>query len=247
MAPRNRILAPRVAPRADASSKSKKREWANKMLSRGESEGQDFFHARKRTSPLRPLLNTRFNASRLIVRFAMVAAVVLFTETFTVAVGDASGGHFSQQQISSYIKTVTSELEVSKNWSANFGTTTSGKLYCNPVVLGEGVRSGNYGLYTWFTCSAMHKLDTANVTRTELTCTGFSSPVWIEPKAGKINYQPVVNGADYSSFRTSAPTSIQTLMDANYNRLNSGQSRVLVARAVQGTQVNTAISSTICQ
>ena len=225
----------------------KRREWANKMLSCGESEGQDFFHARKRISRLRPLLNTRFNASRLIMRFAMVATVVLFTETFTVAVGDASGGHFSQQQISSYLKSVTSDLEVSKNWSANFGTTASGKLYCHPVVLGEGVRAGNYGLYTWFTCSAIHKLDTTKLTKTEISCTGFSSPVWIEPKAGKINYQPVVSGADYAAFRSSAPISIQILMDANNTRLSSDQSRVLVARAVQGTQVNTPISSTICQ
>ena len=217
------------------------------MLSRGRSDGQDSLHARKPTSRFQSPLNRRAISARAILRIATIAAILLFTETFAVAVGDASGGHFSQQQICSYIKTVTSELEVSKNWSANFGTTGSGKLYCHPVVLGEGVRAGNYGLYTWFTCSAMHKLDTTNITRTEISCTGFSSPVWIEPKAGKINYQPVISGADYSAFRSSAPMSIQTLMDSNNTRLNSSQSRVLIARAVQGTQVNTAISSTTCQ
>ena len=217
------------------------------MLNRGRSGGRDRLPARKRTSRFHPPRKRRAISARAILRIATIATVVLFTETIAVAVGDASGGHFSQQQISSYLKSVTSDLEVSKNWSANFGTTASGKLYCHPVVLGEGVRAGNYGLYTWFTCSAIHKLDTTKLTRPEISCTGFSSPVWIEPKAGKINYQPVVSGADYAAFRSSAPVSIQILMDANNTRLSSGQNRVLVARAVQGTQVNTPISSTICQ
>lgn len=217
------------------------------MLSIGRSDGQDTLHARSKPFRFQPPVATGAFSTRTILRIAIIAAVVLFTETFVVAVVDASGGHFSQRQISSYIKTVTSELEVSKNWSANFGTIASGKLYCHPVVLGEGVRDGNHGLYTWFTCSAMHKLDTANITRTEISCTGFSSPVWIEPKDGKINYQPVVSGADYNAFRSSAPMSIQTLMDTNNVRLNSGQSRILVGRATQGTQVNTAIPSNVCQ
>ncbi len=217
------------------------------MLSRGRSDRQDRLYARKGPFRFQPPRAMRAFSMRAILRIVMIATVVLFTETFAVAVGDASGGHFSQQQISSYVKTVTSELEVSKNWSTNFGTIASGKLYCHPVVLGEGVRDGNYGLYTWFTCSAMHKLDTTNITRTEISCTGFSSPVWIEPKAGKINYQPVISGADYTAFRSSAPVSIQTLMDTNNIRLKSGPSRILVGRAIQGTQVNTATSSNICQ
>ncbi|MBI3428636.1 MAG: hypothetical protein HY050_00960 [Actinobacteria bacterium] len=186
-------------------------------------------------------------SKRAMLRIALIATITLFTETFTVAVGDASAGHFSQQQISSYLRTVTSELEVSKNWSASFGTATAGKLYCYSVVLGEGVRAGNNGLYTWFTCSAIHKLDTSSLTRTDIPCTGFSSPVWIEPKAGKISYQPVISTADYSTFRTSAPKSIQAVMDANYTRLKSGQNRVVVARAVQGSQVNGPGTSNICQ
>lgn len=120
-------------------------------------------------------------------------------------------------------------------------------MYCHSVVLGEGVRAGNYGLYTWFTCSAMHKLDTSNASKTDISCTGFSSPVWIEPRAGKVKYQPAISNADYLALRMSAPATIQTVMDANYTQLNSNQSRVLIARAVQGKQENSAIASTACQ
>jgi len=182
-----------------------------------------------------------------VARVAMVLALIVFTQSFSVAMGDASTGHFSQQQISSFVKTVTNEIEVSKNWSASFGTSVGGKLYCHSVVLGEGVRAGKYGLYTWFTCSAMHKLDPSNASKTDISCTGFSSPVWIEPRAGKVKFQPVISNADYAALRTSAPVAIQTVMDANYTHLNSSQSRVLIARAVQGKQENSANSSTMCQ
>ncbi|MDP1711263.1 MAG: hypothetical protein Q8K86_02245 [Candidatus Nanopelagicaceae bacterium] len=182
-----------------------------------------------------------------MARTAMVLTLILITQNFSVAMGDASNGHFSQQQISSFVKSVTNDIEVSKNWSASFGTSTSGKLYCHSVVLGEGLRAGNFGLYTWFTCSAMHRLDTSNASKTDISCTGFSSPVWIEPRAGKVKYQPVISNADYVALRSSAPATIQTVMDANYTELNSTKSRVVIARAVQGKQENSANSSTMCQ
>lgn len=217
------------------------------MSRSGRLDGQGFLHAHERTSPFQPALNIRQIPQRAVRRIAMVIALILLTQTFSAAVGDASTGHFSQQQISSYLKSVTSELEVSKNWSANFGTSTTSKLNCQSVVLGEGVRSGNYGLYTWFTCSAIRKLDTSNSTKSNISCTGFSSPVWIEPKAGRIKYQPVTTSADYSSFRSSAPTSVQTVMDANYSLLNLSPSRVVIARAVQGSPVSGPGTSNICQ
>lgn len=170
----------------------------------------------------------------ILVRVLLIVATIFVTETFTTAVGDASTGHFSQQQISSYVKTVTSQLSLSKNWNASFSANTSGKLYCNSVVLGEGVRSGNRGLYTWFTCSAMHKLDTSIISKATLSCTGFSSPVWIAPKQGGIIYQAVSSGSEYSVFRTTAPAAIQAVMDDNFKQLSAPQSRVLISRAVQG-------------
>lgn len=217
------------------------------MLRSRRWDGQEVLHAQRRTSPLHFSLNIAKSSKSTVARVAMVVALVLFTQTFSVAMGDASAGHFSQQQISSFLKTVTNDLEMSKNWSASFGTSASGKLYCHSVVLGEGVRAGNHGLYTWFTCSAMHKLDPSNASKTNISCTGFSSPVWIEPRAGKVKYQPVISNADYAALRTSAPATIQTVMDANYTQLNSNQSRVVIARAVQGKQENSATSSTMCQ
>ncbi|MDP1720127.1 MAG: hypothetical protein Q8L08_03900 [Candidatus Nanopelagicaceae bacterium] len=178
---------------------------------------------------------------------AAVVALILFAQTFGVAMGDASTGHFSQQQISSFIKTVTNDIEVGKNWSANFGTSANGKLYCHSVVLGEGVRDGNHGLYTWFTCSAIHRLDTANASKSNIPCTGFSSPVWIEPKASRVKYQSVTNSVEYAAFRATAPTTIQTVLDSNYAQVNSNQTRVVVARAVQGSRVSGATSPTMCQ
>lgn len=187
-------------------------------------------------------------ARNAMVRIVLIAATILVTETFTAAMGDASTGHFSQQQISSYMKTVTSQIELSKNWDTSFGMNTGGKLYCNSIVLGEGVRSGNRGLYAWFTCSAMHKLDTANASKANFTCTGFSSPVWIEPKPGRISYQAISSGAEYSVFRATAPATIQTVMDANFNQINGPQSRILISRAVQGTSTPSPSGESIsCQ
>lgn len=217
------------------------------MLRNGRWDGQEVLHAQRRTSPLHFSLNIAKNSKSTVARVSMVLALILFTQSFSIAMGDASTGHFSQQQISSFVKTVTNDIEVSKNWSASFGTSAGSKLYCHSVVLGEGVRAGKYGLYTWFTCSAMHKLDTSNASKADISCTGFSSPVWIEPRAGKVKYQPVITNADYAALRTSAPAAIQTVMDANYAQLNSDQSRVVIARAVQGKPENGAISSTMCQ
>lgn len=217
------------------------------MLRNGRWDGQEVLHAQRRTSPLHFSLNMAKSSKSTVARVSMVLALILFTQSFSVAMGDASTGHFSRQQISSFVKTVTNDMEVSKNWSARFGTSAGGTLYCHSVVLGEGVRAGNHGLYTWFTCSAMHKLDISSASKRDIACTGFSSPVWIEPRAGKVKYQPVISNADYVELRSSAPATIQTVMDANYNQLNSNQSRVLIARAVQGQQENSTASSTMCQ
>lgn len=217
------------------------------MLSRRSLVGQEVLTVQRRTSPLHFLPNRRAISKLALVRLALVLALAFTSQTFALAVGDASTGHFSQQQISSLLKTVTNEIEVSKNWSASFGTNRDAKLYCNSVVLGEGVRAGKFGLYTWFTCSAMHKLDVSDLSKPAIACTGFSAPVWIEPKAGKIKFQAVINDVDYSNFRASAPAKIQTVMDANYNQLNVGQARVLIARAIQGSHVNGQVSSNNCQ
>lgn len=181
-----------------------------------------------------------------ILRVALFVAVALLTETSYAASGDASTVHFSQKQITTFVKTVTTELELSKNWKSNFSNTAGSKLYCHSVVLGEGVRAGNPGLYTWFTCSAMHKLVAESAAPKALACTGFSSPVWIQPSSNSISYQTVAYGSQYSSFRSAAPVQIQTLMDSTYSQLNFRQSRVVIARATQGASTVSNQAST-CQ
>lgn len=168
------------------------------------------------------------------LKIALMVVALLFTETSYATSGHASSASFSKKQITSFVKTVTTELELSRNWKSSFSNTAGSKLYCNSVVLGEGVRAGSHGLYTWFTCSAMHKLDTTMSSNTTIACTGFSSPVWIQPSADAINFQAVSYGPEYQSFRTSAPAPVRSLMDSTYNQLNAGTPRLVIARATQG-------------
>ncbi|MEI9907123.1 MAG: hypothetical protein WDO06_03720 [Actinomycetota bacterium] len=114
-----------------------------------------------------------------IVHIALLIIAVLLAEASYAATSDATTGRFSEKQINSYIKIVTTELELSANRGSNFGASASSKLYCHPTVLGEGVRSGVHGLYTWYTCSAMHKLDLNEINSNGVPCTGFSLPIWI--------------------------------------------------------------------
>lgn len=180
------------------------------------------------------------------LKIALIVIALLFTETSYATSGNATSGSFSQKQITTFVKTVTTQLELSNNWKARFTNTAGSKLYCSSVLLGEGVRAGNRGLYTWFTCSAMHKLDTSKVSNTALACTGFSSPVWIQPTADSINFQAVSNGREYVAFRTAAPAPIKALMDSTYNQMNSGAPRVVVARATHGASTSRAAAQNNC-
>lgn len=183
-----------------------------------------------------------------ILKIALILVVLLFTETSYATNGNATAANFSQKQITTFISTVTTQLQLSKNWKSNFSDTASSKLYCNSVVLGEGVRAGNHGLYTWFTCSAMHKLDTTKTSSSAIVCTGFSSPVWIQPTRDSINFQAVSYGPEYTTFRTSAPTPVRVLMDSTYNQMNSEKPRVVIARATQGASSSVAANQTnTCQ
>jgi hypothetical protein len=188
-------------------------------------------------------------AHRVLTRVALIIAATLLTQGSTIASGDATTGHFSQRQISSYIQTVTSELQLSKNWQSNFGTPSAGSLYCSSSLLGEGVRAGIHGLYTWFTCSAMHKIDLASSTKDSLTCTGFSSPVWIQPGLNTVTYQAITSESEFAALKLTAPGPIQTALDATYNQVNQKSTRIVVGRAIGGnspTSKSTGPSS-FCQ
>ncbi len=221
------------------------------MLRDEKQNGRLISHVRRSASPLRSSARS-FSPYRAlknvsVLKVSLIILALLFTETSFAASGNATSGGFSQKQITNFVKTVTTELELSKNWKASFANTAGSKLYCNSIVLGEGVRAGNRGLYTWFTCSAMHKLDMAKASSTTLACTGFSTPVWIQPTATSIKFQSVSFGPEYLAFRTSAPAPVKSLMDSTYSQLNSGSPRVLVARATRGVATPSPAAQSSCQ
>ena len=222
------------------------------MLRDEKLNGRLVSYGQRSASPLQSTARTFSGLSRasknvLVLKIILLVLALLFAETSYAASGNAASGGFSQKQIATFVKTVTTELELSKNWKVSFAMTAGSKLYCNSAVLGEGVRAGNRGLYTWFTCSAMHKLDTSNISRTAIACTGFSSPVWIQPTASSINFQAVSFGPEYVAFRTSAPAPVQTLMDSTSNQLNYSAPRMIVARATRGASTSKATAEKSCQ
>ncbi len=180
------------------------------------------------------------------LRAGLLILATLLTQTSTIGVGDATPGHFSQKQISTALQTVTSELQLGKNWNSNFGAVSSSSHYCTASLLGEGVRSGVHGLYTWFTCSAMHKLE-ANPS--PLTCTGFSAPVWIQPSGNAITYQAISSGTEFLEFRAGAPAQIQKVLDQAFSQVNKVDTRIVIGRAVSGSTSNSkpATQPLLCQ
>lgn len=204
------------------------------MLTDEKLNGRLISYAQRSASPL----HSSSRASS-VLKIALIVLVLLLTETSHAANGNANSTSFSQKQITNFVKTVTTELELSKNWKSSFANTAGSRLYCSSIVLGEGFRAGNHGLYTWFTCSAMHKLENIKQSSSNIACTGFSSPVWIEPKANSINFKAVTTGPEYLAFRTSVPARVRTLMDANFNQMNLKQPRVIIARATQGAKTQT--------
>jgi len=198
---------------------------------------------------LRRSSSLRRRHNRAAFRAGLIIIATFFTQTTAIATGDATVGHFSQKQISSYIQTVTSELQLSKNWQTNFGTSASGSLYCASSLLGEGVRAGVRGLYTWFTCSAMHKLDLNAQSKDSISCTGFSSAVWIQPGLKSITYQAITSDSDFAQFRANAPAVIQNQLDASYNQVNQKSTRVIIGRAISGASTSSTSPSqpTLCQ
>lgn len=153
--------------------------------------------------------------------FSLLGVTVLTVLTIAVAaafapVGNAAAGHFSQNQVISYVKTVASEIELTNNRGPNLGTSAGSKLYCHPTVYGQGVRGGNDGLYVWVTCSAMRKLEVRASQSSTPMCTGFSAPLWIEASAKSVSYRAISSKSEYIAYRSSAPTEVQAALDATY-------------------------------
>ena len=149
----------------------------------------------------------------------LTIALVLTVESALAPTGTAAPIRFSETQINSYVKIVTAEIELTNNKGANFGASATNKLYCNPTVFGQGVRSGNQGLYVWVTCNSMRKLDLNALQSKKNTCSGFSVPVWIEATSTSVSYRAISSGPEYIAFRSSAPSDVQAALDATYNQI----------------------------
>lgn len=182
-----------------------------------------------------------------LLRLALILIAVFSLETTFTTAANAAPVHFSQAQINSYVKIVTAEIELTKNRGANFGALATSKLYCHPTVFGQGVRSGNAGLYVWVTCSAMRKLELSSIKSATPACSGFSVPVWIEANATKVSYRAISSGDEYIAFRSSAPSDVQTALDTQYNQIYVTGSHTPAPSVVQGKMGSSFASLAACK
>lgn len=190
--------------------------------------------------------NTANRAGR-IFNVALLVIALLFTESTFASTGDASTTHFSQQQITHYINTVATELQLSKGWKSSTGEDSGNSIYCQSQLLGQGRRAGSQGLYAWFTCSTMHQLDLSQANTSTLACTGFSSPVWIQPTAGSIKFQTISYATNYQKLKSSIPAKVRSQMEIAFSQLYPGQPRILIARATRGVSTAVASNPPLCQ
>jgi hypothetical protein len=186
-------------------------------------------------------------SSHFLLRLALVLVAVLSVETSFATAAHAAPLRFSQAQINSYVKIVTAEIELTNNRGANFGASATSKLYCHPTVFGQGVRSGNAGLYVWVTCSAMKKLELSSSRSSSPACTGFSVPVWIEANATKVSYRAISSGSEYIAYKSSAPSDVQIALDAQYNQIYASGSNTPAPSTVRGKTVASFASLASCK
>lgn len=182
-----------------------------------------------------------------LVKVALTIVLVMTMEATFASAGHAAPTSFSQSQIDSYVKIVTAEIELTNNRGANFGSSATNKLYCNPTVFGQGMRSGNQGLYVWVTCNAMRKLEINTLTGATNACSGFSIPVWIEANARSVSYRAISSGSEYIAFRSSAPSHIQVALDATYNQIYTSGKSAPTPKAIKGKTAASFAGLTSCK
>lgn len=182
-----------------------------------------------------------------LMQIALTIVFVMALQATFASSGNAALIHFSQAEINSYVKIVTAEIELTSNRGANFGSSASSKLYCNPTVFGQGMRSGNQGLYVWVTCSAMRKLELSTVKSNSGVCAGFSVPVWIEANATSVSYRAISSGAEYIAYRSSAPSDVQAALDATYKQIYASGRLAPSPKASEGKTAGSFASLASCK
>lgn len=216
------------------------------MFNDEKQDGRNLSTVRGSASPLRssaqslstlPRTNSNSpNVKSMVGKIAVIVLALIFSESAYASNSNATLPSFSEKRIAHLVKVATAKLELRKGSNAHFTKADGPKFHCNSIVLGEGIRSGNRGLYTWFTCSAMHKLTNESIANDNIPCTGFSAPVWIEPTKNSIHVQAITSEEQYLAFRASAPADIQTFMDSTFNQTSSYRTSVVIARATQGAK-----------
>jgi len=181
--------------------------------------------------------NSRTLPFKPYVKMSLIALVLVMVGGSNFSSIPALSPSFSTQQIDSYIKVVTIELEQSPSQIAQLGNFNKAKLSCSSVLLGEGERGGNRGLYTWFTCSGLHSVLAPSPINASFSCTGFSSAVWIQPSATSVNYAPVTNVAEYLSLRNSAPEAVQQKLNQSYSLVHTHSYVQVVGRAIRAVRI----------
>ncbi|HEX7404448.1 MAG TPA: hypothetical protein VF307_00820 [Candidatus Nanopelagicaceae bacterium] len=171
-----------------------------------------------------------------ILKWSLVALSMMIIGGSSSAPLTVANTSFSSKQIQLYIQVVTSNLEQNQGQGSSFGTFSQAKLSCYSVLLGEGERAGNPGLYTWFTCSGIHNPLSASSNPINFSCTGFSSAVWIQPAGNKVQYSAVTNTAQYVALRNAAPEEVQNKLTAAYNIFHQSANEAIVGHAIPATQ-----------
>jgi hypothetical protein len=166
------------------------------------------------------LVNPR-NMRPILKLGVIVLALIILGGSSSSPLSGATAS-FSNQEIQSYIQLVTNKLEQPGNHGVQLGTFNQAKLSCYPVLLGQGERAGNPGLYTWFTCSGIHKAVLASTNKKNFSCTGFSSAVWIQPAGKSVTFAAVTNDSQYLALKSSAPTAIQIKLTTAYSLVHQG-------------------------
>jgi len=176
------------------------------------------------------------NSMKPILKWGLVALSMIIIGGSSSAPLTAANTSFSSKQIQSYIQVVTSNLEQNQGQGSSLGTFSQAKLSCYSVLLGEGERAGNPGLYTWFTCSGIHNALAASAGAASFSCTGFSSAVWIQPAGNKVQYSAVTNTAQYVALRNAAPENVQNKLTTAYNIVHQPANEAIVGHAIPATQ-----------
>jgi len=93
----------------------------------------------------------------------------------------------------------------------------------------------------------MHKLDLNAISSNGVPCTGFSLPIWIATSPNTVSYKAISGGAEYISFKATAPVEVQTFLDSAYSQMSAVSTKVKAPIAGKGTVATSFASLSSCK